>query len=231
MVVKLHTFQHDHKVLTLRMERLKAKMASIIEKQGVCVDEETSSDIERIMTEEESGVLKSYPKGSFQQLFWQQQKEAASKHDKRGMRWHPLFIKWCIYLRHQSNKAYDTLRLSGCVHLPSQRTLRDYSNCVKAGSGFSVEVDAQLMEAAKLSTCPDWQKLVVLLLDEMHIKEDVVYNKHTGRIVGFCNLGEVNSRLLQYESMLEGKEEHHVVAKSMMVFMVRGLFTPLRYNH
>ncbi len=55
-------------------------------------------------------------------------------------------IRWCLYLRHCSNKAYDTIRESA---LPSQRTLRDYSNAVKADAGFSSEVDQQLLQASK----------------------------------------------------------------------------------
>lgn len=71
------------------------------------------------------------------------------------MRWHPLMIRWCLYLCHQSSKAYETLRQSGCLHLPSQCTLRDYSHCVKAGAGFSTEVDCHLMKAVNMESCPD----------------------------------------------------------------------------
>ncbi len=113
--------------------------------------------------------------GSFQELFWQQQKEAACR-DKRGMRWHPAMIKWCLFLRHQSSQAYETLRQSGCLLLPllpSQRTLCDYTNCVDSSAGFSTAVDYQLMQAAKISSCKPWEKFVVLLLDEMHIREDL----------------------------------------------------------
>ncbi len=96
------------------------------------------------------------------------------------MRWHTLVIRWCVYLRHQSGKAYKTktIRQSGCLSLPSQRTLRDYSQCVKAEPGFFTKVDHQA-----------WQKLVILLLDEMYIREDQVYNKHSGELIGFTNLG------------------------------------------
>ena len=37
-----------------------------------------------------------------------------------------------------------------------------------------------------MSSCPDWQKLVILLLDEMYIKEDLVYNKHPGKLISFA---------------------------------------------
>ena len=47
--------------------------------------------------------------------------------DARLMGWHPLIIKWCLYLRHLSGKAYETTRSSGCIKLLSQRTLRELS--------------------------------------------------------------------------------------------------------
>ena len=87
-------------------------------------------------------------------------------------------ITFCLYLRYQSGKAYETLRDSGCIRLPSQQTLRYYSHAVKAEPGFSQEVDLELTVAAKVMMCKEWEKLVVILLDEMYIKEDLVYNKH-----------------------------------------------------
>ena len=119
------------------------------------------------------------------------------------------------------------LRDSDVLQLPSQRTLQDYSNCVKARAGFSVEVDRQLIQAANLMTCQEWQSWY-LLLDEMYIHEDLVYDKHTGKMVGFCNL--VTIYYISFEQSLEEDDSDvlPVLAKTMMVFMVRGLFTPLR---
>ncbi len=112
------------------------------------------------------------------------------------------------------------------------RTLRDYTNCVKASSGFSSEVDRQLMQAMSINTCEPWQKLVVLLLDEMHVRENLVFDKHTGRLVGFVDLGEVNNHLLEFERTLKGnKENDRPLAKSMMAIMVRGVFTPHRFAY
>jgi len=180
------------------------------------------------MQQEEENICSKYPKDSFQRVFWQQQKETSST-DKRGMRWHPAMIKGCPYLRHQSNKAYETLCSSGCLHLPSQRTLRDHTHCVKSSAGFSAAVDVQLMEAAGMSSCQEWEKFVVLLLDEMHIREDLVYEKQTGRLVGFANLDDVSDHLLAYKRMTEGDwSDESSLAKTMMVFMARGLFTRLR---
>ena len=65
---------------------------------------------------------KEFPDHScYQRLFWEQQKKY-EKQGKHGMRWHPMMIKLCLYLRQKSSKAYESLRDSGFVHLPSTKT-------------------------------------------------------------------------------------------------------------
>ena len=90
-------------------------------------------------------------------------------------------IRWCLYLRHLSGRAYDMMRESGVVNLPSQRTLRDYTYHTHASTGFSAAVDQQLVAAAGLGTCPDRERSIVILMDEMHIREDIVYDPVSGK--------------------------------------------------
>ncbi len=124
------------------------------------------------------------------------------------------------------------LRQSGCLHLPSQRTLRDYTHYIKARMGFSSEVDEMLVSAANLTTCPEREKCVLLLLDEMHIRQDLVFDKHTGEMIGFSNLGEVNQHLVEFEkSLSDDNVAAPKLAKTMMVFMVRGLFSRLEFPY
>ena len=156
-----------------------------------------------------------YSPDSSQYWFWEQQLNAASCKDARGMRWHPLMIRWCLYLRHQSSSANETLRESGVLHLPSQRTLRDYSHHTKARTGFSHEVDQQLMDAANVQTSEEWQKCVILLFDEMHIREDFIFDKNTGAVI--ANLGEINNQLLEFERSLEAMACTESLATSMTV--------------
>ena len=61
--------------------------------------------------------------------------------------------------------------------LPSQRTLRDYTYYVRTTTGFSTEGDRQMMTAAKLEegSTNDREKCVVMVMDEMYVKEDLVY--------------------------------------------------------
>ena len=107
---------------------------------------------------------------------------AEHKNQLTGMRWHPMMVRWCLYLRHQSNKAYSTLRDSG-IALPSERTLRDYTHFCKAQTGFSSEVDHQLILASKVLSCEKWKNYVVILVDEMYIRYS--------NIINYCDLMQV----------------------------------------
>ncbi len=129
-----------------------------------------------------SKVSAQYPDGSLPCMFWEQQLKAASCSDKRQMRWHPIMIRWCLYLCHKSSSGYETLRQSGCISLPSQRTLRDYTHYHTTTIGFSDDVDEQLMNAADVSNLKEYQKCVAVIMDEMHIREGLVYNKHSGAL-------------------------------------------------
>eukprot|EP00731_Ephydatia_muelleri_P013889 Em0007g1199a len=122
------------------------------------------------------------------------------------------------------------LRESGCLKLPSQRTLREYRHIGTASQGFSRLLDEQLMKAAEIDTLELWQKCVILILDEMSIHEDLVYDKHSGELIGYTNLGDINNHLLAFEKSLSdpGPPE---IANSMLMFMVQGLFIPLQFPY
>ena len=214
-------------------ERFQLHVQEAVEAQGVVVDEELHNDLREIMKTEGSKLMDRSIPGSFQQVFWQQQMDAASRGNSRGMRWHPLMIRCCIYLRHQSQSAYETLWQ--CISLPSQRTLRDYTYHVRPTSGFSVDVDRELHRAANLDQYKEREKYVILLLDEMHVKEELVYDKHTGQLIGFVNLEEINTHLKEFEKSLAADSSpsptQPPLASTIMTFMVRGLFSSLQYPY
>ncbi len=224
LVDRLHQLRQHYKTLT---KQLQLKIAESAESCGVVLDEEVHNEFTKIVSSPEcTTVFKKLPQDSFQSIFWQQQIESLDKNPK-NMRWHPLMIRWCLYLKHRldilfcmcrnvlpligftlyrSSGAYELLRSSGCLRLPSQRTLRDYTHCVTAGTGFSGEVDQMLVNAAKIVSCPEREKCVILLLDEMHIRQDLVFDKHTGAMIGFCSLGDINDHLLKFEQSLNNSD-------------------------
>ena len=203
---RLQALQTEKRILERKVHRLTStlehQLATAVTGSGIALDSDLHHDLLTTIQEMNHKALQGYAPDSFPRLFWESQQKAAALADSRSMRWHPLMIKWCIYLRHLSSTSYETLRQSGVVHLPSQRTLRDYTHCIPATSGihctctcthayvifhlgFSASVDKLLAETAKIDSCVEREKWVLLLMDEMRIKENLVFDKHTGMITEF----------------------------------------------
>ncbi len=90
--------------------------------------------------------------------------------------------------------------------------------------GFQDEVDEQLADEVNAKSLPPPRKFVSLILDE---KEGLVYNKISGQVSGFINVGDINNDLLK----LEHEEETPQMAKQVLVLMVRGIFFNLSFPY
>ncbi len=123
--------------LTLKEQRLKiknleetiAEMQIEIKSGSVSVTTDFSKDILNIISQKGKNM------SPFMQLFWEQQKKAFSC-SSSGARNHPMLIRYCLAIHAKSPAAYNELRNSGVLVLPSQRTLRDYKNALKAKTGI-----------------------------------------------------------------------------------------------
>ena len=67
-----------------------------------------------------------------------------------------MIIKWAMYLHYRSSGAYDQLRFSGVIALPSQCSLRDYTHHFQAKVGFSDEVVQQLVSHPDVREGEGW---------------------------------------------------------------------------
>ena len=136
-----------------RLHRVQKKLEDALDKQGVDVTKDLHDDLDSIVQENSPDIASKFPANSFQRIFWEQQQQANAAKTAHGRRWHPLMIKWCLYLRHVSSRGYEVLRNSGVISLPSQRTLRDYTHFLEAAPGFSAGVDQMLMDISKVMSC------------------------------------------------------------------------------
>lgn len=237
----LTTFQKRQRMNLMRarlnsaerqLVNLKKKIEASTEARGVIVDADLHQDLADIMEEHTASIHEEFPEGSFRRLFWDQQREAL-KVEARQMRWHPTLIRWCLNIKLRSSAAYEALRDSGFISLPSTRTLRDYTHSIHSSTGFQVEVARQLISEAKLDdvAIDSEERYVTLLLDEVRIKDSLVYDKHSFRLIGLVDIGEVNNELVRFEqSCDENKSTPELqIAKYMLVFMVRGICTSLKF--
>lgn len=214
---------------TVRLQRralqhLESRLAKLIQISGVKLEDSVQEDLLQIMNNHADSITAKYGEDSLQAIFWDQQVKAATAKGSTGRRWHPLVVKWCLYLHHISGKAYETIRKSGILTLPSSRTLQDYKHLSSTTVGFSIEADRQLLDI--LNQKDDLSKYGVLLFDEMYIKQGLVFEKSTGSLFGFTDLGNVSNQLDEFLQSFKDHSESlpRPLAKAMLVFMVKGLF-------
>lgn len=74
-------------------------------------------------------------------------------------------------------------------------------------------------------------RYVVMIVDEMKIHEDLVFDKHGRNLLGFINLGTVNEQLQQLERRTEDAQPHESIATHMLTVMVRGIFIKLEFPY
>lgn len=210
-----------------QLNTIQDSIQRMFENDGIPLD--FGDDFTVLMKKYTPLIESTHKKDSFQYLFWKQQLNAMTMANPKSVRWHPLVIKWCLYLHHKSSGAYKTLRESGILKLPSERTLRDYRHFAPAKAGFSKSYDQQLLDLVKAKPSKDLAKYIVILVDEMYVKEGLVYDKCTGALTGFVELGDVDSHLNQCEQ--SSMKSLRALAKTIVVFMVSGVVSSLVFPY
>ena len=66
--------------------------------------------------EVETGLENMISRRLFPESFLGPAKKAASLKNSNSMRWHPLFIRWCLYLDHLYGKGDETMRSASTNH-------------------------------------------------------------------------------------------------------------------
>lgn len=208
--------------LTLQMQRLKCaeleqkleEMKLEIQRSSVEVDHQLSQDITSILGKSEKNIT------PFMDLFWQQQKKLSTR-SSTSVRYHPMIIRYCLSLATKSPACYEELRKSKILVLPSQRTLKDYRNCIRPKAGFQEEVIEELKDLT--NSYFDVQRYIVLLFDEMKIMSNLVFDKVTGELIGYLDLGDPDINFGTLEKVDE-------IASHALVFFIRGICTELKFS-
>ena len=94
----------------------------------------------------------------------------------------------------KSQSAYNDLRCdaktgSGVLILPSFRTLRDYKNYIRPTRGFNPDVITDFATQKNKNFMPH-ERFVTILIAEMKIQEDLIWDKYTGELIGFVDFGD-----------------------------------------
>ena len=109
----------------------------------------------------------------------------------------------------------------GILRLPSTRTLKDYKNFIKPGTGFRQEIVQDLVKMTKEYS--NTQRYLVLMFDEMKIKSNLVIDKHSDELIGFVDLGDPDLNFASFH------DEINTLATHALIFYLRGISTNLKY--
>lgn len=226
---RLHNLQRAKVAESKCNKHLSEKVNELIDKEGVSLTEQDTSDMVSIFDSVTDNVIKNFKDGSIQQIFWEQQKNYSSLRNKKSMKWHPLVIRFALSLKYASSSAYRMARNSGLIALPSDRTLRDYTHWITIKDGIQVEMVQQMKKYLEFERMQSFEKQFSLSMDEMKIRSGLVFKKDTGELTGFCNLGQVNhdlEKLSDYLTDTTQSNEVPTLSDQMLVFMVRPIFKP-----
>ena len=181
------------------------------------VDVDLGRDLVTIMTENNKDVPPF--------MFWEEQQKYLSS-SKNGVRYHPIIIRYCLRLAGKTPAAYAEIRFddknnSGFVILPSRRRLREYKNYIRPRQGFNKNIVHQLKNIVQ--NFSDVEKYCIILMDEMKIQESLVWDKHTGDLIAFVDLGDTE---LNYATLKKSEE----FSSHILVFLVRSVVNPLKFS-
>jgi hypothetical protein len=201
----------------MQLEDRVKRMGEEISYHRVRIDDDLSNSFLAILDQTD---LQATP--HMRLVFEQQQKAMMS--NKHAQRWHPHFVEFCLSIHAKSSAVYNDLRKSeknpdGILYLRHERTLRDYRNHFKPAAGFVLEnigVLKSLVRGYEGSA-----RYVVLVFDEMKIKGRLVFDKHSGKLIGFTSLGDPDLDFSTFEELQ--------VATHILAFMVRGVQTTLKF--
>jgi hypothetical protein len=197
--------RNEAKILKNDLRRIRKK----IEQESVPISDEMHSSLLSVMEDKKMNT--------FVRLFWGEQQKSFQRNSK-GMRWHPMMLRFAILLHSQSPAAYEVLKETGVLKLPNERTLRDYSNFIQPQTGFNPAVLEDIRKEAE--NFSDNQRWVVLMHDEMSIKSNLVYDRASGELVGFVDSQNWTSK----------RKDENEIGTHVLVFMIVGVASSLKMS-
>lgn len=218
---KMQRIEQEKRLSKQTVARLRRRMDKLIKREAEKIDSQISNDFVKLMNDNGDKMTQ------IEKLFWEQQSMAISKKGKsKTMRWHPCMIRLALHLRMLSPAAFNFM--SGILSLPSERRLFDFSQFTEIKEGVNEGLLSQFKTAFDEKCTQDHEKYFSLLLDEMSIRSDLVYDGRSGELVGFTNLTSLEAELSSLEAEIQGKTSEKKIAKKVLVFMLSGCTNTLR---
>jgi len=196
------------------------KLQNELKRSAIPTSDSLNKDLVSIMSSADPSKV-----SPFMSFFWEQQQQYL-RSSSTGVRYHPSIIRYCLSLVAKSSSAYEDLRYNektgtGVLILPSKRRLRDYKNYIRPERGFNSCIIKELIR--KTADFSEAEKYVVMLFDEMKIQENLVWDKHTGELIGYVDLGNAEVNLATFNAV-------DTIASHVLVLMIRSIVNPFKFS-
>ena len=193
--------------LKLKNKKIKALQSKNIRKEKTIKGLVTKLERMKHLTHEQSEALRNNFGEMTREIF---KNEAKNSSKTEGRRYTEQIKQFAVSLHFYSPKAYKFVRKA--FHLPSPSTIRSWATSVECEPGFLKQVINHLQ-----NNLPEDNKDCVLLVDEMSIKSDVLWDAKTKTFVGNVNYGNIVA------------EDGDTAAENALVVMAVGLKQPWSY--
>ncbi|KAK3919723.1 Laminin subunit gamma-3 [Frankliniella fusca] len=206
MLIKLQEQRQELDKARKKIVRLHSKMEVMIKKEGIAVEQSMSDALSEILSDSKITPAQS--------IFMQQQIKASQVEKSSSMRWHPTMLRLALAVHLTSPSAYELLRDTGMVKLPSSRTLFEYSHANRIKEGIDAVVIEKL--SARVTKLTEeinpttkvqdkHKKYHILMADEMYISQNLIFQKTSGKLLGFTSLDDIDSEIRNLEAHLAGQ--------------------------
>ena len=217
LVVLCRNLSASRKHAIRENQHMKRKINDILARNST-PPEAVSADVSELCLKTISYQISQLPVDSIKRLFLEEQLKAVSAAKATGRRWHPTILRWCLIMHKKSSTLYRYMRESGFICLPSERTLSDYRAYKPTNSGVD---SLYILECADKFGAQD----VAVLIDEMKVREGLVYNSSSGELWGYIDTDESDHLLDGLTNGLSSADSTSTppLASHALCFMLRGL--------
>ena len=130
-----------------------------------------------------------------------------------------MIIRFSLYLTAKSASAYNKLRNSKCLILPSRRTLTDYKN-IRPKAGFNKKVIDEFNIKARY--LKENQRYINFIVDETKVQQNLVDDKHTHQLIGYVDLEDPQLNFSTFN-------EYNALASYILVFYLKGILCDFEF--
>ncbi|KAJ8306391.1 hypothetical protein KUTeg_016936 [Tegillarca granosa] len=152
--------------------------------------------------------------------------ESQLRNFKKGLeihqrRWDQEVISVCLGLYIRSPRAYEDLKKSGLLVLPSQRLLQYYKNSIKQTTCFNLQNLIWMQKEALKQKVSDFGKHGGLVIDEMSIQDDLVIQKQrdSWNLVRIVDMDQTNNNI---DILCNGRKKVQLATHALQ-FVFHGL--------